>query len=166
MSQLVKGRGRGRARNHPPSITDSIAFSSSLIAIITSSTLPSENSSTIDNSRSDSGFSSTSPSIKYPTPSPTSIYASRGRGRGCRTSLREKAVPADPHWTVTNLTDAQFHSNKRPKKPDELGILGEQIQVIANYFPILQFPHRGLVYKYQIQIRNRKNLEIHRERRR
>jgi hypothetical protein len=117
---------------------------------------------TLDTSANDTGFSSSSSDIQpLPTPAPS---APKGRGRSVHP--KPNVAPPEPYWTVTNLTDAQFHSSKRPKKPDELGILGEQIQVIANYFPILQFPHRGLVYKYQIQIRNRKNLEIHRERRR
>ena len=51
-------------------------------------------------------------------------------------------------------------------KPDEIGELGEKIQVNANYFPLLQFPYKGLVYKYNIKINNKKNLEIHRDRRR
>jgi hypothetical protein len=118
---------------------------------------------TLDTSAHDTGFSSSSSDIQ-PSPTPAQSAPKGGRGRGDH--LKRNVAPADPHWTVTNLTDAQFHSSKRPKKPDELGRLGEQIQVIANYFAILQFPHRGLVYKYQIQIRNRKNLEIHRERRR
>jgi hypothetical protein len=136
--------------------------------VITSSTLLSQNSSPTESKRSESGFYSASISPEYSTPSPTSIYSGhgRGRGRGRCARLRENATPEDPYWTVTNLTEAQFHSISRPKKPDELGTLGEQIQVIANYFPILQFPHRGLVYKYQIQMRNKKNLEIHRDRRR
>jgi hypothetical protein len=117
----------------------------------------------IDTSTPDKGFSSASSSNQ---PTPTSLTTtSKGRGRVIQ-SKRNAVPPEDPHWTVTNLTYEQFYSNNRPKKPDELGILGEHIQVLANYFPLLQFPYKGLVYKYQIQIRNRKDFEIHRDRRR
>jgi hypothetical protein len=115
-----------------------------------------------DTSTPDTGFSS----APIDTQRSTTVAKGKGRGRGGVAPLKQNVVPDDPHWTVTNLTDAQFNSISRPKKPDELGTLGQQIQVIANYFPILQFPHKGLVYKYHIQIRNRKNFEIHRERRR
>jgi len=118
---------------------------------------------TTDPSRPDTDFSSASSDTRPTSTSSAAVATGRGRGRS---TLKRNIVPDDPHWTVTNLTDAQFNSINRPKKPDELGTLGEQIKVIANYFPILQYPHKGLVYKYHIQIRNKKNLEIHRERRR
>ncbi len=160
MLQPVKGRGRGRDRLRNNPLTPNI-FSQQLTPVIPSFTPLSENSETTKDNQSDSGISSTSPSIRYPSPP-----QSEGDGLVSPEHLPETAVHEDSHWMVTKLTDIEFDSNKRPKKPDELGTLGEQIKVIANYFPILQFPHRGLVYKYQIQIRNLKNLEIHRERRR
>ncbi len=162
MSPSVQGRGRGRARTEP-FINSSNGPLRSPPSIISDESL-SLSSTTRDDNQSESGFSSASSSIQSSKSSPTSIYSVRGRGRS--TPLKRNIVPDDPHWTVTNLTDAQFNCINRPKKPDELGTLGEQIKVIANYFPILQYPHKGLVYKYHIQIRNKKNSEIHRERRR
>jgi hypothetical protein len=176
-SQTGRGRGRGARASAsstnppPPSITPSTDISISTSPAtednppLTSTPIVhdpvSSTPSTDDTSAHDTGFSSSSTGTQ---PSSTSVPpAPKGKGRG---RTKQNVVPEDPHWTVTNLTEAQFHSTSRPKKPDELGTLGEQIQVIANYFPILQFPHRGLVYKYQIQMRNKKNLEIHRDRRR
>jgi len=178
-SQPTKGRARGRGSTHstgppPPSLTPSIDISTSATPLTIdptgSSDTPATHESvlpiptTIDASRPDTGFSS-APSDTRPA-STSSATVAIGRGRGRSTPLKRNIVPDDPHWTVTNLTDAQFNSINRPKKPDELGTLGEQIKVIANYFPILQYPHKGLVYKYHIQIRNKKDFEIYRERRR
>jgi hypothetical protein len=162
MSPSVQGRGRGRGRTEPfiNSSNSPLRSPSSIISNEPSSLSP----STRDDNQSESGFYSGPSSIQSSKSSPTSIYSGRGRGRG--THLKRNIIPDDPHWIVTNLTDAQFNSISRPKKPDELGTLGQQIQVIANYFPILQYPHKGLVYQYHIQIRNRKNLEIHRQHRR
>jgi hypothetical protein len=155
MSQIVRGRGRGRQPIHsyypfPPSITSPTDISRS--------TTPRR----IDSSSSDTGFSSASSTSQLSETSSTSVP--KGRARGDR--LKQSVAPSDPYWTVTNLTAAEFNKHDRPTKPDELGTIGEQIQVIANYFPILNFPHKGLVYQYHIQIRNRKNFEIYRERRR
>ena len=172
-----RGRGRGTASSTPappaPSITPTtdVSVTTSPIAVdpqpASSTPIASDPASItpapIDTSTGDTGFSSGS-SDAQSIPAPVSTV-SKGRGRGVSTQ-KKVIVPDDPHWTVTNLTQAQFYSTERPKKPDELGTLGQQIRVIANYFPILQFPQQGLVYKYQIQIRNRKHLEIHRDRRR
>jgi len=170
-SQAPKGRGRGRPTAHsseppPPSVT-SVSTTPATADTTSSCVTPATDVAaaktpiTTDTSRPDTGFSSASSSFQ---PSTTATPVSGGRGRG--THLKRNVVPADPYWTVTNLTNADFYSSDRPKKPDELGSLGQQIQVIVNYFPILQFPHKGLVYKYHIQIRNKKNLEIHRDHRR
>ena len=162
MTTPVQGRGRGRRCVEP--LNNSSNSLPSVEPPSISEKPSSLSPSTRDDNQSESGFSSASSLTQSPISSPTSIHSYRGRGRGIH--LKRNIVPEDPHWTVTNLTDAQFKSIIRPKKPDELGTLGQQIQVIANYFPILQFPHKGLVYKYHIQIRNRKNFEISRERRR
>ena len=155
MSQNVRGRGRGRQPTYsscssPSSVTSSTYVSSSTTPI------------TFDSSTSDTGFSSASSTSPQSIPSSSPIPIGRGRG----IYLKRNVVPNDPYWTVTNLTEAQFRSNTRPTKPDDLGTIGTQIQVIANYFPITQFPHQGLVYRHHIQIRNKKNFEIHRDRRR
>ena len=168
MQPLFTGRGRGRGRvpiNLDSSQND-IKFSPSSKPIVDDTTSPSQSRTIIYSDESESGFSSRSSSTDYSTSSKMDDHRGRGRSRHFFRPFKEKLLPEDPYWMVTNLTNAQFHSNQRPKKPDELGTLGQQIQVIANYFPILQFPHRGLVYKYQIQIRNKKLLEIHRDRRR
>ncbi|CAF4203077.1 unnamed protein product, partial [Adineta steineri] len=156
MSQPIQGRGRGRGR-----LIQQLSY---LTTSSIGTSLQSGISSTNDDDRSESGFSSAS-SDSYSSVVPP-LITSLGRGRGRGAGLKQNTPPTDPHWTVNNLTKEQFHSNYRPKKPHQLGDLGEQIRVIANYFPILKFPHKGLVYKYQIQIRNKKDLEIHRDRRR
>ncbi|CAF4484909.1 unnamed protein product, partial [Rotaria socialis] len=158
-AQLQKGRGRARSTTHstappPPSITPSTDIST------TSTPLTFDNSSTSDSpaidqsvspraittdqSRPDTGYSSISTSSQ-PSP-PTRPVVTTARGRGAR--LKRNVAPEDPHWTVSDLTAIQFRSNTRPVKPDELGTIGQPIQVIANYFPILQYPRRGLVYRY------------------
>ncbi|CAF1080758.1 unnamed protein product [Adineta steineri] len=154
MSQPIQGRGRGRSR-----LIQQVSY---LTTSSIGTSLPSGISSTNDDDRSESGFSSAS-SDSYSSVVPP-LITSLGRGRGAR--LKQNIAPTNPQWIVNNLTKEQFHSNDPPKKPHHLGDLGEQIRVIANYFPILKFPHKGLVYKYQIQIRNKKDLEIHRDRRR
>jgi hypothetical protein len=173
----TKGRGRARiptSQSGPaaPSITPSTDISQSItppttdfsLLSVTPTTDISTPSASIapELSRPDTGFSSASSTFQPSTTSSTSVP--KGRARSDR--LKQSVAPSDPYWTVTNLTAAEFNKHDRPTKPDELGTIGEQIQVIANYFPILNFPHKGLVYQYHIQIRNRKNFEIYRERRR
>jgi len=162
MIPSVQGRGRGRSLTQL--LTNSSHFSPLWASDNTIEVPSSLDPSTIDENQSESGFSSASSSTKSSILLQTSVDSGRGRGRGAH--LKRTVVLDDPHWNVTNLTDAQFNSIIRPKKPDKLGILGEQIQLIANYYPVLQFPHKGLVYQYHIQIRNKKDFEIHRERRR
>ena len=47
-------------------------------------------------------------------------------------------------------------------KLDELGTLGRKIEVLVNYFPVLQFPQEGVVYRYTIEIRNKRCQTIRR----
>jgi hypothetical protein len=176
-SQAPKGKGRARPITHsseppPPSVTSridaSVSTTPATVDTTSSCVTPAtdvavaKTPTTTDTSRPESGFSSASSSFQPSTTATPTVSGGRGRG----THLKRNVVTADPFWTVTNLTNADFYSSDRPKKPDELGSLGQQIKVIVNYFPILQFPHKGLVYRYQIQIRNKKNFEIHRDRRR
>ena len=176
-SQPPKGRGRGRPTTQPTnpapaSITpaNDASTSSTPVTLDTpplSDTPPTDESvtprpPTTDTSRPDTGFSSASTGFQSSVASTPIVTKPRGRGQ----HLKRDVAPEDPHWTVTNLNQSQFNSIIRTKKPDELGTLGEHIKVLVNYFPILQFPHKGLVYRYHIQIRNRKNFEIPRERRR
>jgi hypothetical protein len=162
MSQFSLGRGKGRGRR--PQTEYSNGHSIPLTSSANSVSPPSPSFSISDDYRFESGFCSAASDTHSSISSQTSNRNVSARGRG--THLKRNVVPADPFWTVTNLTKADFWSSDRPKKPDELGSLGQQIQAIVNYFPILQFPHKGLVYKYHIQIRNKKNSEIHRDRRR
>jgi len=149
-----RGRGRGFLRplenpaNSPPS---SISSNSSIS--------PTEWSS-INDSKTDSAISCTS----SPISTPVSHRKAYGRGRAFR--LNNNVIPNDPYWIVSNLTHQQFFTRERLYKPDELGTVGEVVTLLANYFQIFKFPHRGLVYKYQIQIKDRKDREIHRDRRR
>jgi hypothetical protein len=160
MPEPVLGRGRGRRRS--PVLINSNQYLTPVVSSATSDLSLSPDSSIRDDDRSESGFSSASSG--FPLSTMSSPTVPKGRGRGDR--LKQKLPPEDPHWNVTKLDNSQFYLNARPTKPDELGILGDQIQVIANYFPILQYPHQGLVYRYHVQIRNRKNLETHRDLRR
>jgi hypothetical protein len=160
MVEPVLGRGRGRGRFKES--TNGKTYLSSVASPASSNESLSPNFSTRDDNSSESGFSSASTSCQSSVVSTPTVTKPKGRGQ----HLKRDVAPEDPHWTVTNLTQSQFNENIRPKKPDELGTLGEHIKVLANYFPILQFPHKGLVYRYHIQIRNRKNFEIHRQRRR
>ncbi|CAF0788505.1 unnamed protein product [Adineta ricciae] len=47
-------------------------------------------------------------------------------------------------------------SLSRLAKSDELGTLGRKIEILVNYFPVLQFPQEGVVYRYTIEIRNKR----------
>lgn len=164
----ARGRGRGRRLTNNNLSENHIKFSPSLELTHNHSTSSSPSRTDTFSDELESGFSSESNSIDYSTSSKLNL----GHGHGSRhfrdhmRSFEGNSAPIDPYWMVTNLTYEEFHSHQRPKKPDQLGTLGKQIQVIANFFPILRFPYRGLVYKYQIQIRNKKQLEIHRDRRR
>ncbi|CAM4856969.1 unnamed protein product [Rotaria socialis] len=153
------GRGRGRIPKNA-CYEDSSTFPMSTTS--SHSSLSSPVSSSKCDIQSESGYSSISTSSQ-PSP-PTRPVVTTARGRAGR--WKRNVAPEDPHWTVSDLTAIQFQSNTRPVKPDELGTIGQPIQVIANYFPILQYPRRGLVYRYHIQIHDWKNLEIHRDRRR
>ena len=180
-SQIPKGRGRGRSAAASstaptPSITSNIDASRTPASatIDTSASFPTAinepSTSTISTTSRPNTFSTSHSSASNtaqlldPSPSVEGGGGARGPGLSRGSQLEQDTVLTDPYWIVTNLTDAQFNSNERPTKPDEIGELGEKIQVIANYFPLLQFPYRGLVYKYNIKINNKKNLEIHRDR--
>ena len=174
-SQPPKGRGRGRgsvASSEPPPPAINLSIDTS--AINEPTTHQTTQSSTIIVTDQSLPKTSTFSSIHESTPSaPTTIQSSvtssstsskGGRGRGRQ--LKQDLGPPDPFWMVSNLTYQQFFSNDRAPKPQELGTLGRYIQVIVNYFPVSTFPRNGLAYKYQIKVYDRKNLEIHRDRRR
>ena len=130
----------------------------------------------------DTGFSTSSSVSPTTTVTIPTIKTGRGRGRALplpknlpppspyfpiSTSKEARTMDAiDPYWTVSDLTNSEFQSLTRVSKPDELGKIGRQIEVIANYFRILQFPQHGLVYRYHIQMRDKRNEEMHRDRRR
>lgn len=107
----------------------------------------------------------------------------RGRGRG-RKRLEQSEPPPPSNLTVcspvetkansvsTEMTtnhaidgpesNTHVSSVNRIAKSDELGTLGRQIEVLVNYFPVLQFPQRGVVYRYTVEIRNKKCQTIRR----
>ncbi|CAF1546280.1 unnamed protein product [Rotaria sordida] len=87
-----------------------------------------------------------------------------GRGRGAH--LKPRTLVPHSHWKVSDLTIVQFKSNTQPSKPKELGKIGEAIEVMVNYFPIIKYPHSGLVYQYDIQIENKNLFKVSREHRR
>ncbi|CAF1302297.1 unnamed protein product [Adineta steineri] len=115
----------------------------------------------------------TSDSVEPLTTSQTTTMSGRGRGK----NLKRKPVVPEPHmtididssnssWKVSDLNNHQFWSNDRPLKPVELGTLGQQIKVLVNYFPVLQFPHKGLVYQYHFIVENKRKTCIPRIQRR
>ncbi|UJR36677.1 hypothetical protein I4U23_029394 [Adineta vaga] len=160
MSETSRPRGRGRAQTNK--------YHNDYASISISPTPRTSSLSSIPSSetanRSDSGVSTASSDDRSTQTTPDPIPIGRGRGRG--TLTKRINPPPDPFWTVTELSKEQFNTYQRPTKPDQLGDLGEQYRVFVNYFPILQFPRKGLVYQYHIQIRNKKDFEIHRDRRR
>ncbi|CAF3918070.1 unnamed protein product [Rotaria sordida] len=87
-----------------------------------------------------------------------------GRGRGAH--LKPRTLVPHSHWKVSDLTIVQFKSNTQPSKPKELGKIGEAIEVMVNYFPIIKYPHSGLVYQYDIQIKTKNLFKVLREHRR
>ncbi|CAF4017218.1 unnamed protein product, partial [Rotaria sp. Silwood1] len=143
MAASQKPKGRGRPRQCTPAYPSSLTESSS---------------STVSKTTHDTMISTTDNVLQVIKSSPTS---NSGRDRG--THLKQKYQAADPHWKVSDLTMAEFNSNVRPSKPDEQKSIGQEIQVKVNYFPILGFPRRGLVYQYDIQIKNKMNLKLSRD---
>ena len=91
------------------------------------------------------------------TANASQLFITSSRGRGHRILSRREDHAPDPHWTISDLTIDQFKTNERPSKPTELGTSGEPITVIANCFPVVQFPQEGLIYQYDMQIWNKKN---------
>ncbi|CAF3860432.1 unnamed protein product, partial [Rotaria sp. Silwood1] len=143
MAASQKPKGRGRPRQCTPAYPSSLTESSS---------------STVSKTTHDTMISTTDNVLQVIKSSPTS---NSGRDRG--TDLKQKYQAADTHWKVSDLTMAEFNSNVRPSKPDEQKSIGQEIQVKVNYFPILGFPRRGLVYQYDIQIKNKMNLKLSRD---
>ena len=86
------------------------------------------------------------------TPNPSITARGRGRGRGDR--LRQVGMVSDPHWVVSAFTADEFRTDRRPTKPTEQGNLGKPVRLLANYFPVLEYPNDGLVYRYDIEMRN------------
>jgi len=142
-SQQPKGRGRGRQRTQE---------ASSLSNDVSTTAIP--NTTDVD-------ISSTAGEVQKVVTSLPTTTSGRGRGRGIL-SRREVQIP-DPHWNVSDLSFDQFMSDDRPSKPTELGIIGNQITVSVNYFPVHQFPQEGLVYQYDLEIRNKRGRLIRRE---
>ncbi|CAF4318628.1 unnamed protein product [Adineta steineri] len=115
----------------------------------------------------------TSDSVEPLTTSQTTTMSGRGRGK----NLKRKPVVPEPHmtididssnspWKVSDLNNQQFWSNDRPLKPVELGTLGQQIKLWVNYFSVVQFPHKGLVYQYHFIAENKRKTCIPRIQRR
>ncbi|CAF3741586.1 unnamed protein product, partial [Adineta steineri] len=101
----------------------------------------------------------------------------RGRDRDRSKHLKRKSAVPESHmtididssyspWKVSDLNNHQFWSNDRSLKPVEPGTLGQPIKVIVNYFPVLQFPHKGLVYQYHFIAENKIKTYISRIQRR
>lgn len=89
------------------------------------------------------------------------------RIRGATSYRADREIgTSDFHWTVSNLSQGQFNSDIRPFQPNEQGKFGEERQIVANFYPILEFPRSGFVYQYDIQIKNKKSVINSRQRRR
>jgi hypothetical protein len=145
-SGLSRGRGQGRGRQpiHP--------VGSSIIDIPVSTTPKTTDAIQITTD----AFPSLN-DLQLPVVSQTTIPSGRGRGRQPK---------IDPRWIISDLTTDQFMSKARALKPIELGKVGHEIEVMVNYFPVLQFPRQGLVYQYEIQINNKRNSKLPRIRQR
>ncbi|CAF2600413.1 unnamed protein product [Rotaria sp. Silwood2] len=127
------------------------------------SSVSSDDSSSVIPKTSDVSISSITDNVQMLTASRKTPMNS-GRGRGAH--LKQKTVVPDPGATISDLTIGQFKSNDRPTKPNELGKIGNHIKVMVNYFPIVEFPHSGLVYQYDIQIKSKNSFKVLREHRR
>jgi hypothetical protein len=129
-SKVGGGRGRGRRTSQPP---DSPSISTGA----TSATI-----SSITGINSASAFQEPHPEIQ------------------CQQSVQSST---ENNTVASNLSSSNTDQLK-PKiqlhKLHESGTLGQAIQVIVTYFPVLQFPEGGLVYRYYIEIRNKRDFEI------
>jgi hypothetical protein len=144
-SQPSKGRGRGRGRQP-------IHEAGSLSDVVPPPAIP---------KTTDVDTSSTTDDVQMlATPLATTTT---GRGRGHRPVRKVEVEVHDPVWTVSALSKDQFKSKTRPSKPSELGIIGQPIIVRANYFPIAEFPQEGIVYQYDIKIKDKKDRLIRRD---
>ena len=148
-SGLPRGRGQDRGRQpiHP--------VGSSFIDIPASTT-----PKATDAIQTTTDAFPSSNELQLPVISQTTATSGRGRGR------RPKIELPDPRWKISDLTTDQFMTADRPLKPTELGKVGHEIEVMVNYFPILQFPRQGLVYQYDIKISDKRNFELLRAHRR
>ncbi|CAF1400715.1 unnamed protein product [Rotaria sordida] len=124
-STMPKGRGRARSTQQmeptPPTLT-----SSHDVSIIVTTT---------SNSNENYGTEASSASSKL-RPSAS------GRGRD-QLSKQTPAVAEESRWVVSTLTIEDFKSNSRPSKPNDQCTLGEEIRVIVNFFPVVQYPQKG-----------------------
>jgi len=145
-SHQPRGRGRPRQRTQE------------------ASSLSNDLSTTAVSNTTDADISSITGDMQTAVTSLTTTTSGRGRGRVIRPGRVTEV--RDPHWSVSDLSIDQFKSNDRPSKPLEVGKIGDPITVIVNYFPIAQFPQEGIVYHYDMQIRNKRNRLIQREYRR
>ncbi len=143
-SHLPKGRGRGRAARQLGQQVGSLSDVVPTPAI--SQPTDVDTSSTIDDVQT----------------SFETMNTSQGTGRG--SALKRQAEMR--LWKVSDLSNEQFKSTSRPSKPLESGTIGEPIIVKANYFPVTEFPQNGIVYQYDIEIRNKSNRLIRRDHRR
>lgn len=136
-----RGRGRGQLRTQEPDPVSSNVLTTAVGTSITSD-------------------------VQITTESQRTVDGGRGRARSQRAVPVQQIEVPDPYWIVSDLSMEKFQSNDRPPKPTDLGTIGQPISIFVNYFPIRRIPQEGFIYQYDIEIRNKRDREIGRDRRR
>jgi hypothetical protein len=146
MALSCPGRGRGRARISTVSVNEDFRPSTDAL--------------------SSSPDPTTNPIKSSNTSQPVSCMG-RGRGRGIQRKKNEGIITNlnDNNTTLTLSVDT-LQLTDRPSKLSDKGTIGNEIRIMVNYFPVVQYPKDGLVYQYYIEIRNKCGTKINRQRRR
>ncbi|CAF1045850.1 unnamed protein product [Rotaria sordida] len=151
-----RGRGRGRASTRKIDEIPSPSIITPSPSVITSSPSIVTPSSEHDSAVSDDNSSSKSQPV---------LPIGGSRGRGFRRKQKQM-VPSDPHHLDSTLTVDTLQPSIQSIKSAESGTIGDPIEVMVNYFAIVQYPKQGLVYQYYIEIKNACGRLIQRNRRR
>ncbi|CAF1158155.1 unnamed protein product, partial [Didymodactylos carnosus] len=161
-SSVPRGRGQFK-RDVPPSEPEiTIPVRQSEITTIDDDTLDiSKRAVTTTNQSQITSVNDTLVTTSQITTTTTSSVISKKPGRSCFIPANESSK-----FMVSELTSNQFLTNVRPLKPKEPGKLGQAIEVMVNYYPVTQYPKKGIVYQYHVDIKSAKDVELQSSRRR
>jgi hypothetical protein len=187
--RMIETNVKYKVHNEDASIVETPSTIGNLSLVTPTSDCSSSSSSPSskrNDSRPDTGISSIRGSLLLATPSSIIVPVGRGRGRGRGRGLNTYTdTPNSPSLTPisrneidnptingnASVTDAaQYKVDCSPMTHQEsfqsLGSIGEEIQVLSNYFAIDKYPEQGIVYEYAIEIKTPMGRDAHRHIRR